>query len=138
MTISTGWILFGFCLLGSFIFSWCYILYLRSIRNEEKSSWTNVISVLCLTITILSAGLVPVDVFLVSSMKTANGTYYDWAHDPLTRSTLMWHVQIAYYVIFSLIIIMAFLVLPSTFFYFTATPLDEDDEEAEEQTFQLV
>ena len=128
MAIATGWILFGFCLVGSLIFSWCYILYLRSLRHEEKSTWTNFISVLCLTITIVSAGLVPVDVFLVSSMKTSNGTYEEWAKDPQTRSALMWHVQLAYYALFSLILVLAFLVLPSTFFYFTASTLDEDEE----------
>ena len=83
--LATGWILFGLLGLICLIFSWCYIIYLRSVRNEEKSTWTNFIAILCLTITIISAGLVPVDVFLVSSMKHDNGSYVDWAQDPMAR-----------------------------------------------------
>ena len=90
------------------------------------------ITTLSLTITLLTAGLVPVDVFLVSSMKNIDGTYQDWASDPEFRSEFLEHVMIAYYVLFSLVLLFTFLILPLNFFYHAGAPLAEDhvDEDA--------
>ena len=73
--LAIGWSVFAICLIGSLIFSWLFVLWLRSVRENESSGFTNVIISLCLCITIVSALLVPVDVFLVSSMKNADGSY---------------------------------------------------------------
>ena len=45
----------------------------------------------------------------------------------------MWHVQVAYYVLFSVVLILAFVILPSNFFFHAASPLDEDEGEMEEE-----
>ena len=73
--LAIGWSVFSICLIGSLIFSWLFVLWLRSVRENESSGFTNLIISLCLCITIVSALLVPVDVFLVSSMKNADGSY---------------------------------------------------------------
>ena len=73
--LAIGWSVFAICLIGSLIFSWLFVLWLRSVRENESSGFTNLIVSLCLCITIVSALLVPVDVFLVSSMKNADGSY---------------------------------------------------------------
>ena len=73
--LAIGWSVFAICLIGSLIFSWLFVLWLRSVRENESSGFTNLIISLCLCITIVSALLVPVDVFLVSSMKNADGSY---------------------------------------------------------------
>ena len=133
--LAIGWTVFAFFIIGSFIFSWLFVLWLRSVRENESSAFTNIIIALCLCVTICGALLIPVDVFLVSSMKNANGTYQDWAKDIKIRQEYLFDIQMVYYVLFCIILVMTFLVLPLTFFYHTTSPLAEDEEELLEETF---
>jgi len=132
--LAIGWSVFAICLIGSLIFSWLFVLWLRSVRENESSGFTNVIISLCLCITIVSALLVPVDVFLVSSMKNADGSYQEWAKDPLVREEYLFKIKMVYYVLFCVVLTMTFLILPLTFFYHTTSPLAEDEEEMMEET----
>ena len=68
------------------------------------------VNILSLFFTLVSAFLVPVDVFLVSFMKDSDGTYKPWASDPEVRSELQWSVMQAYYAFYGIILIFAFLV----------------------------
>ena len=64
-------------------------------------------------------------------MKNANGTYEPWANDPAYRDDVMRRVLIVYYVLFAIVLTLAFLVLPLAFFYHATSPLadDQDDQE---------
>ena len=126
-----GWIPFVLCLVGSLISSWLYIMWHRSVRDGEGCKFTILITTLALTVTLLTAGLVPVDVFLVSSMKNSNGTYEDWANDSEFREEFLKHILITYYVLFSLILLLCFIVLPLNFFYHAGSPLEDEDVEIE-------
>lgn len=132
--LAAGWTFFVICLLASFIFSGFYVTWLRSVRAGESSLGTNVIVGFCLSITIISAALVPVDVFVVSSMKYANGTYEEWAQDPVERQATVMKMQVAYYTLFSIILALCFLVIPMTFFFHATSPLADDEDEQEEET----
>ena len=132
--LALGWTFFAICLIGSLIFAWIFVLWLRSVRENESSFFTNVIISLCLCITIISALLVPVDVFLVSSMKNANGTYQEWAKDGTIREEYFYEIRLVYYVLFCVVLTMSFLVLPLTFFYHTTSPLAEDEEDMLEES----
>lgn len=133
--LALGWTLFGLFLLISFILSWCFVSWLQSVRDGEKSFAANLIVSLCLGVTVVSAVLLPVDVYIVSSMKNADGTFADWAKDPQDRELVIFKIKVFYYVIFGLILGLCFLILPLLFFYHATTPLaDDEDEEIEEST----
>lgn len=133
--LAAGWTIFAIFLIGSFIFSWLFVLWLRSVRENESSAITNIIIAICLCVTICGALLIPVDVFLVSSMKNANGTYQEWAKDVKIRQEYLFDIQMVYYVLFCVVLTMTFLVLPLTFFYHTTSPLAEDEEDLVDETF---
>ena len=60
----------------TFIFSWFYIRFYQDHAQSEVSS--TLTGILALAITLLTTALVPVDIFLVSYMKDADGTWKVW------------------------------------------------------------
>ena len=63
-----------FCIFQlAFLFSVAYVRYYMSKYDSEVSS--TIASILALTVTLLTSALVPVDIFLVSYMKTSDGTF---------------------------------------------------------------
>ena len=64
---------FVFCQQLTFIFSWFYIRFYQDHAQSEVSS--TLTGILALAITLLTTALVPVDIFLVSYMKNADGTW---------------------------------------------------------------
>ena len=89
---------------------------------------TLIVTIASLFFTLISAFLVPVDVFLVSYMKNPNGTYKDWASNPGVRADLQWSVLQAYYAIYGIILIFAFVILPFAFFFHALTGNEEGEE----------
>lgn len=85
------------------------------------STWS---AVLALAAALLTSALLPVDVFMVSFMKDPQGNFKEWAANGTSRAaaedTLVW----AYYVLYSIVLLFAFLVLPFAYFFSE----DEDDE----------
>ena len=66
--------------------------------SKTESEWSTTISaVFALTVTLLTTALIPVDVFLVSFMKTSDGAFKDWAVLNSTRNGLEESVLIGYY-----------------------------------------
>lgn len=57
----------------TFIFSWFYIRFYQDHAQSEVSS--TLTGILALAVTLLTTALVPVDIFLVSYMKDADGTW---------------------------------------------------------------
>ena len=108
--LAAGWIPFTACTILCLAFSVVFILWYRSVRAGENSGLTSMVNILSLFFTLVSAFLVPVDVFLVSFMKDSDGTYKPWASDPEVRSELQWSVMQAYYAFYGIILIFAFLV----------------------------
>jgi len=124
-----GWVPFTVCTCLSTAFSTGYILWYRSNRPQDQSRTASAICVVALTVTLLAAALVPVDVFLVSYMKNANGTFKDWAVDPETRQAISGQMMTAYCVLYGLIMALAFLVLPMTFFFHALGDEDDPDDD---------
>ena len=110
-----------------------FCCHYRSVRSGETSRVTTLITIASLFFTLISAFLVPVDVFLVSYMKNPNGTYKDWASSPGVRADLQWSVLQAYYAFYGIILIFAFVILPFAFFFHALTGSHEG-EEAEVET----
>lgn len=129
---SLGWWPFSAFSVLILLFSWFFILYHRSVREGEKCGWTSIMATLSLTTTLLSAALVPVDIYVVSAMKNSTGDFEDWAKNPEDREAYLKDILIAYYVFFSLILAFGFIILPLCFFYHAAAPLDEDREDLED------
>ena len=63
-------------------------------------------------------------------MKNSDGTYKDWAKDLKVRDNLQDSVMYTYYAFYGIILALAFLVLPLTFFFHALG--DEDDPDDEE------
>lgn len=127
-----GWIPFTICLVLCLMFSTLYVLWYRSALEGERCGMTTAVTILSMTVMLLSAALVPVDVFLVSSMKNSNGTYQDWAKQPQVRELVLRNIMHVYFGFIIIIIALAFLFLPLNFFYHATSPLADDIEDGEE------
>ena len=108
--LAASWIPYTICSILCFLFSLVFIFWFRSVRNGESSSVTTCVTIASLFFTLISAFLIPVDVFLVSFMKNSDGTYKPWASNPEVRSNLQWSMMQAYYALYGIILIFAFLV----------------------------
>ena len=64
-----------------------------------------------------SAALVPLDVFVVSYMKNADGSFKEWAADKAYRDVVTGRLMTSYCVVYAVVFAMTFLVLPLAFFY---------------------
>lgn len=106
--------------LGVFLITLLFaFLYLRRYKHQYESdilSFTT--SVLCLVVVLLTSSLLPVDIFLVSYMKTENGTWADWANSNVTRASIESHVQLAYYILYFVVFLCLFVIIPFVYFYF--------------------
>lgn len=78
-----------------------------------------------MSVALMTMALIPVDVFLVSFMKTSNGTFKDWAQNNDTRQSLEQSVLVGYYTMYGLITFCLFMLLPFMYFYY-----EEREEEA--------
>ncbi|OQV16881.1 putative lysosomal cobalamin transporter [Hypsibius exemplaris] len=111
-----GWIPFAAVILLILLFSVLFIRHYQSAAEYEFAS--SAIAVLSLLLTLSTFALLPVDVFLVSWMKTANGTFQDWAANKTDRDSVEAGVMYAYYSLYSVLTVLAFLVLPFAYFYY--------------------
>eukprot|EP00057_Strongylocentrotus_purpuratus_P012603 XP_011667077.1 PREDICTED: probable lysosomal cobalamin transporter [Strongylocentrotus purpuratus] len=99
-----------------------YIFSLKSVLHSECSSTTTAILSLCASV--LTVTLIPVDIFLVSSMKDTNGTFEDWAADNITRDEVQQDMQYCYYALYCCNAFFLFVVIPFVMFYY-----EEGDED---------
>nr|XP_027197934.1 probable lysosomal cobalamin transporter isoform X2 [Dermatophagoides pteronyssinus] len=105
-----------FALLFIIIFS---IYYVRKYSNLEDSiRTTNITAIISLIIALLTCSLLPVDIFIVSSMKYSNGTFKEWASNITERQHFSNQILYTYYSLYSLIFMFIFLVIPFVYFYF--------------------
>ncbi|KAH3832065.1 hypothetical protein DPMN_105341 [Dreissena polymorpha] len=121
--LAAGWIPFVIVIVLILVFSGVYVLYYTSRKDRE---WSSVISaVISMSVALMTMALIPVDVFLVSFMKTSNGTFKDWAQNNDTRQSLEQSVLVGYYTMYGLITFCLFMLLPFMYFYY-----EEREEEA--------
>ncbi|XP_067142464.1 lysosomal cobalamin transport escort protein LMBD1-like isoform X1 [Centruroides vittatus] len=112
----SAWIPFAILIIVTLLFSGGYVRYFRCKYDSEMSS--TVTAVLGLAIVVLTALLIPVDIFYVSFMKTSNGTFKDWASNATVRDDAENSVLYAYYTMYSLVLCFAFFILPFIYFYY--------------------
>ncbi|CAN7945768.1 unnamed protein product [Ixodes pacificus] len=113
-------------------------LYVHHLSHKrERDLLASVAGVLALAASLLSSALLPVDVFLVSFMKDAQGNFkarlhllanesrnfaslrftMDWAVNGTARESIETTVLTAYYVLYGLLLVLGFLVLPFAYFF---------------------
>ncbi|XP_067677707.1 probable lysosomal cobalamin transporter [Haliotis asinina] len=119
--LAAGWIPFVVVIVLTLLFSAIYIRYYMSKYDSELS--TTLATIFALTITLLTSAIVPVDIFLVSYMKTSDGTFKDWANDSASRASIEQSVLYGYYTLYALVTFCLFILLP--FFYFFYEEKDE-------------
>lgn len=122
--LAAAWIPFTVVLVLLLIFSCLYIRYYQNRHECEKSS--TVAAVMGLFVSLLTAAVVPVDIFLVSFMKNADGSFKPWANDSETRAALQNGVLYTYYSLYGCIVFFIFAVMPLVYFYH-----EEKDDDAD-------
>ncbi|XP_029835178.3 probable lysosomal cobalamin transporter [Ixodes scapularis] len=110
-----GWIPFTIALGLCVTLSGLYVHHLS--HKRERDLLASVAGVLALAASLLSSALLPVDVFLVSFMKDAQGNFKDWAVNGTARESIETTVLTAYYVLYGLLLVLGFLVLPFAYFF---------------------
>eukprot|EP00112_Aurelia_sp_Birch-Aquarium-sp1_P004805 Seg1545.2_Seg1545.9 transcript_id=Seg1545.2_Seg1545.9/GoldUCD/mRNA.D3Y31 product="putative lysosomal cobalamin transporter" protein_id=Seg1545.2_Seg1545.9/GoldUCD/D3Y31 len=120
--LASGWIPFVVVIVLALIFAWTYIRHYQHHELSELS--TTLISILALFVTLLTTGLVPVDVFLVSYMKDSSGSYKSWASDPDARKSIEDTITLAYYALYATVAFFIFIILPFMYFYYE----EKDDD----------
>jgi len=126
--LAGGWIPFAIAILLSIVFAWTYVRYYQ--HRREREAGPTVISILALVVTLLTTALIPVDIFLVSSFKSTDGTFNDWASSDI-RHTILSAITNAYYGMYGTICVFAFFLMPMAYFFF-----EEKDEIAGVTTSQ--
>lgn len=114
--VAAGWIPFVVTVLVTLATSFLYIKYFSS--KYESTVITSVTASLALSVALFTTCLVPVDVFLVSFMKNSNGTFKDWALDPMVRDSLENTILYAYYALYGCMGLFMFFILPFVYFYY--------------------
>jgi len=120
-----AWIPFSVVVVATFIFSSAYVSLYKHKKDSACSA--TLTSILGVTVALLLAALAPVDIFLVSFMKNADGTFKSWARDNQTRDDVESAVSYAYVALFIALLLFLFLLLPFVYFFY-----EEKDDEGEE------
>lgn len=109
--------------------SWLYVLYYRH-RETARLGVVNLCVTLCLGVMILTAALTPVDIYTVGSLKTADGQFEPWALNGSTVDALLHRTSISYYVLYTIVFLMAYVALPFAYFYSrnSASRMEDDEE----------
>lgn len=110
-----GWIPFAIVLLLSLAGSGLYLGFLNHRREREPMAL--VCGTLTLATSLITSSLLPVDVFLVSLMKNSDGAFKEWAANATAREDVEHTVLLAYYVLYGLLLILGFLLLPFAYFF---------------------
>lgn len=126
--LAGAWIPFTIVFVISLAFSFFFVKYYQHKREKDLAS--TIIAILALAVALLTAALVPVDIFLVSSFKGSDGLYNDWASDDV-RDTIKNSVTYAYYAMYACTELFVFFLLPMAYFFF-----EEKDEESGTTTGQ--
>ncbi|KAI2805818.1 putative lysosomal cobalamin transporter [Blomia tropicalis] len=95
------------------------IYYVRKYTNPNDSDrCTTATAVLSFVTALLTCSLLPIDIFIASSMKYSNGTFKEWAINGTIREHFENQVLYSYYTLYSLILLFTFLIIPFMYFFF--------------------
>ncbi|CAF1350922.1 unnamed protein product [Adineta ricciae] len=119
-----------FAIVGLIIIFFSVLFTLRYQQKRHRDYLVTFICSVSLIIALLAASLLPTDVIFVSFMKYPNGTFKEWTVNQTTRDHIQKYVEVGYYVLYGLVIVLAFLVNPFLFFYY------EEKQEAQIQEEQ--
>eukprot|EP00041_Stephanoeca_diplocostata_P007026 m.97109 g.97109 ORF g.97109 m.97109 type:complete len:699 (+) comp16687_c0_seq1:153-2249(+) len=119
--LAGAWIPFAIVAGVAFVVSLTYVKFFQHKREKECSS--TLVSVSALTVALMTLALLPVDIFLVSQQHlNADATY----HFSADQVDAVQHITTdAYYAMYALLILFAFVLLPLSYFFF-----ESKDEEA--------
>ncbi len=120
--LAGGWIPFVAVLGVAIVFSVAFVRHYEHRHDRECGS--TVVAIMAIVVALLTASLVPVDVYLVSSYRYDNGTTQPWASD-LVQASVTEIVTDAYYAMYALNVAFIFIFIPLSYFYYEA-----EDEEA--------
>ena len=120
--VAHGWIPFLVVTLFALLASVLYVLWYRSDRPSDKAPGASLVSILGLFVTLVSALLVPVDVFLTSFMKTSDGSWKSWADQPEVRQSLESSILYTYYGCYGVILAFCFLFISQSFWGVPPSP----------------
>lgn len=121
--LAYGWIPFTVVVVLILIFSWFYIRFYQDHAQSEVSS--TLTAIVALSVTLLTVALVPVDIFLVSYMKNDDGSWKEWSENETLRNEFKQTTAVGYYVLYSMVAFLAFVLMPFMYFYY-----EEKDEDA--------
>lgn len=121
LVIAAGWIPFLIAVIVIILFAIFYIRYYQSRFESEVCSVLS--SIAGLAVILMVCALLPVDIFLVSFMKTPEGEFKDWAADKDARESIQNAVLYTYYVLYGIVLMFVFLLLPFAYFFY-----EEGDE----------
>ncbi|GIY50611.1 lysosomal cobalamin transport escort protein LMBD1 [Caerostris darwini] len=116
-----GWIPFVVAIVLSILFSALYVK--KFWYKSERDSCSAIIAIVGISFALLSACLLPVDVFLVSFMKNSDGSFKDWANNS-TRQALEDSVSYTYYSLYGIVFFYTFFILPLAYFSYE----EKDDD----------
>lgn len=101
------------------------VFFIQSYQHKrEKEFGSTVVGILAIVSALLTSSLIPVDIFLVSSFKSSDGVYHEWA-SMQNVAAVTDTVRYAYYAFYALTIAFIFVFIPLAYFYY-----EEKDEEA--------
>eukprot|EP00037_Helgoeca_nana_P005958 m.55429 g.55429 ORF g.55429 m.55429 type:complete len:753 (-) comp16876_c0_seq1:222-2480(-) len=121
LILAGAWIPFCVVVAVAFLVSLTNVKYYQHKREREFGP--TAVAVLALTTALTTLALVPVDIFLVSQQKLHSDGTYALNSDQVTSVKDL--TTDAYFVMYALLLLFAFLLLPLAYFFF-----EEKDEEA--------
>ncbi|XP_054152892.1 probable lysosomal cobalamin transporter [Oppia nitens] len=117
-SVATLYTILPFLLSFVVILVFC-IFYVRRYRNPyESDRCATITSIGALFVSLLTCALIPVDIFIVSYMKTSDGDFKDWASNLTQRMVIENAVLYSYYTLYSLIFFCILIVIPFVYFYY--------------------
>lgn len=112
------------CIFG---FSFFYLRRYRDPYDTERSPF--ITSVLGLAIVLVTSALLPVDIFLISFMKTPEGQFKPWAQDLDFREHVEDVMLYCYYAAYALVFFCLFILIPFIYFFYEAKDDDGYDND---------
>jgi len=117
MTALYPWIVFGGAMFGLILLS--YILYVYFADPHESYGFAMITVVLSFTVSILCTLLIPVDIYIISEGVIVSKSL----HVSISQE----HVRAAYEMLFTALLLVAFLLVPHAYFYGEERGGDFDD-----------
>ncbi|KAI7869394.1 hypothetical protein BDF14DRAFT_1784551 [Spinellus fusiger] len=125
--VGLAWTVYGGVSIAFFAFSTLFTRYYQHKHESERLA--TMVTMIALGLIFSTLGLLPVDIFLVSSTVDQNtGLKYAWATPEIVQE-MMVTVQTMYYVCYGLVGVFSFLCIPFAYFYFEEYEENQSQQE---------